>query len=246
MINIIALWTSEIDAALEHNIMSCFNETFSQTKDPNYFQWKFRDNPFGESLHVIAVNQGRVIGSRVFWRLDIEGYEAYQCVDTSILPEYQGKGLFKSTVLKALDIIGDKLIYNYPNELSGPAYIKSGWKVVKNSTSIKVNLTNLMVKSSPVLNWDEQQLRWRFEKNPLAKYYTMKKKDYYYVFSLRRKGLFVLLFKTKYCLDLEFVKPRICFSYDQSVIGLRCHSKLPYMSRCVEEHNLLTYLFDMA
>ena len=38
MINIIALWTSEIDAGLEHNIMSCFNETFSQTKDPNYFQ----------------------------------------------------------------------------------------------------------------------------------------------------------------------------------------------------------------
>lgn len=246
MINILTLWTSEIDAALEHNIMSCFNETFSQTKDPNYFQWKFRDNPFGESLHVIVVNQGRVIGSRVFWRLDIEGYEAYQCVDTSILPEYQGKGLFKSTVLKALDIIGDKLIYNYPNELSGPAYIKSGWKVEKNSTSVKVNFTNLMLKSAATINWSERELRWRFENNPEASYYAMKKGEFYYIFSVRRKNLFILLFKTKFNLDLDLVKSRICFSYDNGTNGLLCYSKLPYMSRGVGEHVLYTYLFDMA
>ena len=66
--------------------MNCFNATFLQSKKDNYFKWKFRDNPFGDSLHIICTQDDEVIASRVFWRLDIDRIEAYQCVDTSVLP----------------------------------------------------------------------------------------------------------------------------------------------------------------
>ena len=168
---------------MESELMSCFNETFSQTKPENYFQWKFRDNPFGDSLHIVVTDKDKIVSTRVFWRLDIGDIEAYQCVDTSVLPEYQGKGIFGKTTSIALQILNGKLIYNYPNNLSGPAYIKYGWRAIKDSNSIKVNFTSLMLKSSTVIDWKIESLRWRFENNPEARYFTMKKNDIYYIFS---------------------------------------------------------------
>jgi len=243
---IISLWTSEVDVALEEKIMSCFNMTFSQAKSDNYFQWKFRDNPFGESLHIVVIEKNKVISTRVFWRMDIDGIEAYQCVDTAVLPEHQGKGIFGKTTSIALQILNGKLIYNYPNNLSGPAYIKYGWRAIKDSNSIKVNFTSLMLKSSTVIDWKIESLRWRFENNPEARYFTMKKNDIYYIFSLKKKVLFVLLGKTKFKLDIDNIKPFICFSYDNCSNGLSFYSKLPYMSKGAIEHKLHTYLFDMA
>ncbi len=243
---ITTLWTSEISSLMESELMSCFNETFSQTKPENYFQWKFRDNPFGDSLHIVVTDEDKIVSTRVFWRLDIGDIEAYQCVDTSVLPEYQGRGVFGKTILVALQVLNGKLIYNYPNNLSGPAYVKYGWKAIKDSNSIKVNFTSLMLKSSTVIDWKIESLRWRFENNPEAKYYTMKKNEIYYIFSLKKKGLYVLLGKTKFKLDLDHIKPFICFSYDNSSNGLSFYSKLPYMSKGAIEHKLHTYLFDMA
>jgi hypothetical protein len=241
-----SFWTSEITDSMEEKVMACFNATFSQNKHHNYFKWKFRDNPFGESLHIIVEDEHKVISTRVFWRLDINGTEAYQCVDTSVLPEYQGKGLFKKTTLVALEILERKLIYNYPNELSGPAYIKSGWKAVENSTSVKFNLTSLMLKRAPTINWGEKELKWRFKENPEASYYAIKKDNYFYIFSLRRKNFFILLFKTKVNLNLKIINPIFIFSYDSEARGLAIRSKLPYMSKGAEDYNLSTYLFDMA
>ena len=243
---ITSLWTSEINGALELEIMSCFEDTFATSKSGNYFKWKFRDNPFGESLHILVTNRGKVIGTRVFWRLDIGGVEAYQCVDTAVLPEFQGIGLFKRTTLEALGILSGKFIYNYPNKLSGPAYISSGWKVVKDSTSIKVNLTNLMLERAPGVGWNGAALRWRFEKSPEAVYYAVKKDNFQYLFSEKRKNLFSLLCRTDFELDLKNINPLICFSYDNCSRGLPFFPKLPYMSKGAGKHKLHTYLFDMA
>jgi len=62
----ISLWTDEINHDLECKIMECFNKTFSQTKSIDYFQWKFRDNPFGKSLHIIVFDKNKVVATRVF------------------------------------------------------------------------------------------------------------------------------------------------------------------------------------
>jgi hypothetical protein len=244
--DVAAFWTRDIDVLMEGQIMSCFTETFGDAKPANYFQWKFRDNPFGDSLHVTVSDGGKLVGSRVFWRLDVKGEEAYQCVDTAILPAYQRSGLFRKTTLEALKKLDGKFVYNYPNRLSGPAYIKSGWNVVKDTTSIKVNLTALMLANAPLIDWEFKALDWRFSQSPEASYYSYKRGRFYFIFSQRRAKYFTLLGKTRFKLDLKNADPVISFSYDNSSCGIPFYRKLPYMSKGLFKHELHTYLFDMA
>ncbi|RLA74072.1 MAG: hypothetical protein DRG11_06235 [Epsilonproteobacteria bacterium] len=242
---IISIYTSEIDKDLEEQIMKCFNITFSENKPSNYFKWKYKDNPFGDSLHVIVIDNNQVIATRVFWRLDINGVESYQCVDTSVLPEYQGKGIFGKTVRTALEQIGDKQIYNYPNENSAPAYLKYGWKPIENSNCIKFNLKLLLLPSSPKIDWTKKQLEWRFENCLISKYYQYNDGDRYYIFGLRREKWPVLLGYSEFSLNLEYINPLFCFSYDVNSKGICIRKKLIYMYKFKNELNLKSYLFDM-
>ena len=242
--DIFSLWTHEIDHDLEKKIMDCFNTTFAESKKENYFKWKFRENPFGDSLHIVCIHKNEVIASRVFWRLDVDGIEAYQCVDTSVLPKHQGKGIFKKTTLLALESIGNKLIYNYPNELSAPAYLKLGWKVLDRSESVKVNITRLMLRSSPLNNWSKDKLIWRFKDNPESKYFSFDDEVSTFVFSKLTNDYYLLLFRTNQKLNLSPIKPTICFSYDRSSCGIPIHSKLPYMYHGSHPKDYKTFLFD--
>lgn len=242
---IIALYTSQIDMILEQKIMNCFNATFDESKPDGYFQWKYRDNPFGDSLHIIVLENEKVISTRVFWRLDVDGVESYQCVDTSVLSEYQGKGLFAKTVKTALKVIGDKQIYNYPNSNSAPAYLKYGWKIYEGSDCIKFNLTTLMLLSVSKIDWTEKQLNWRFKDCLVAKYYQSFKNGKYYIFGVRRNKWPILLGYSEINLNLEIINPIFCFSYDKYAKGICIKKKLVYMYKYEKELSLKSYLFDM-
>jgi hypothetical protein len=54
---------------------------------------------------------------------------AVRAVDTATHPEHQGRGIFSSLTLAALDALrGDvDLVFNTPNEKSLPGYLKMGW-----------------------------------------------------------------------------------------------------------------------
>lgn len=242
----ISLWTDEINHDLECKIMECFNKTFSQTKSREYFQWKFRENPFGKSLHIIVLDKNKVVATRVFWRLDISNLEAYQCVDTSVLPKYQKKGIFGNTANAALKILKGKLIYNYPNNSSGPLYLKYGWNVIKNSKTIYANLTSLMTQDCISISWNSSVLKWRFERNPEAIYYLLEKNSKYYLFSKKKFGLFNLLGRINSKLSLDQVEPFICVSYDRSSLGIPIYAKLPFMFYGNLNNCINMYLFDMA
>jgi len=67
------------------------------------------------------------------WQLQDEVWVAYRAVDTATHPNYQGRGIFKTLTLKALDYIqeiGDCFVFNTPNDQSRPGYLKMGWKEV--------------------------------------------------------------------------------------------------------------------
>jgi len=239
-------WTSEVSHLLEQAIMNCFNKTFSQQKPPSYFQWKFRDNPFGDSLHILVFDDSNLISVRTFWRLDINDQESYQCVDTSVLPSYQGKGIFGYTTRIALNILKGKFIYNYPNELSGPAYLRYGWKEIANSTSIKFNLTSALMKQTPSIDWDLSQLTWRFQSCPISDYFILRKKDSNFLFSKKRNNFYVLLGKISHDLDLSSVDPLFSFTYDSSLEGIVVRKKLPYMAYEAKAELIYYYNFDMS
>ena len=104
------------------------------TRSRALFRWKHLENPSGRSLMLLAECDERVIGLRAFMRWRFSGggevIQAVRAVDTATHPDYQGRGVFRTLTLEALDRLrGDTdLVFNTPNEKSMPGYLKMGWR----------------------------------------------------------------------------------------------------------------------
>ncbi|MCH7408594.1 GNAT family N-acetyltransferase [Belliella sp. DSM 111904] len=104
-------------------------------KSAALWKWKHEQNPFGKSLVLVAEFEGRLIGVRAFlrwtWLEDSKRIEALRAVDTAVLPEMQGLGVFskltKQLASKAEED-GFHFIFNTPNKKSLPGYLKLGWR----------------------------------------------------------------------------------------------------------------------
>jgi hypothetical protein len=105
-------------------------------RSPELFRWKHLRNPFGPSLMLVAREGDRVIGLRAFmrWEFLVEGrtVRAVRAVDTATHPDHQGTGVFSRLTRAGVDALrGDvDLIFNTPNQRSGPGYLKLGWRPV--------------------------------------------------------------------------------------------------------------------
>ena len=123
------------DSIIELLQLSLGESKLKKTKE--IWDFKHIQNPFGKSPIFIAENEKEVIGVRAFmqwqWQLSNTVWTAYRAVDTATSPKHQGKGIFKTLTLKALDCVkqkGDCFIFNTPNDQSRPGYLKMGWKAV--------------------------------------------------------------------------------------------------------------------
>lgn len=101
-----------------------------------FFEWKHDDNPFGRSPAWVATIEGRIIGFRTFLRWELTDGErrvrAVRAVDTATHPAAQGRGVFRSLTLHALDELaaeGVEVVFNTPNDQSRPGYLKMGWQL---------------------------------------------------------------------------------------------------------------------
>lgn len=108
--------------------------------DPRFealYRWKHEENAFGRSPAWVAVDGDRIAGIRVFMRWDFlrDGHvvRAVRAVDTATHPDYQGRGIFRTLTMHALDAVtreGVGFVFNTPNDQSRPGYLKMGWEVV--------------------------------------------------------------------------------------------------------------------
>ncbi|AFL85681.1 putative acetyltransferase [Belliella baltica DSM 15883] len=120
-----------------------------------FWNWKHIENPFGESLLLLAESNNQIIGLRAFMKWEWEDqnrtWKALRAVDTAIHPDYQGKGIFtkltRTLLLQAAEENYD-FIYNTPNKNSLPGYLKMGWQKLGH-LPIQVQL-NLNFKNSKV------------------------------------------------------------------------------------------------
>lgn len=101
------------------------------------WNYKHHENPFGESIVLLAEENNNIAGVRAFmrweWRVREKTYATFRAVDTATHPDYQGKGIFKNLTLSAVneaEKAGDHFIFNTPNDQSRPGYIKMGWNEV--------------------------------------------------------------------------------------------------------------------
>lgn len=103
----------------------------------DFFTWKHDANPFGASARWVACLDGRVVGFRAFlrWELERSGVRvaAVRAVDTATAADARGQGVFRSLTLHgiaALEAEGVGLVFNTPNDRSGPGYLDMGWQSV--------------------------------------------------------------------------------------------------------------------
>jgi GNAT superfamily N-acetyltransferase len=104
----------------------------------SFFAWKHEANPFGRSPAWVAIEDGRIVGFRTFmhWRHETPDREVLctvRAVDTATRPSHQGRGIFRTLTLQALNDLradGVAFIFNTPNDKSRPGYLKMGWTPV--------------------------------------------------------------------------------------------------------------------
>ena len=146
----------EAAAALLKSVMG---DHFGREKSAALWNWKHRSNPAGASLGLAAYDsEGVLIALRPFmrWRLvDDAGGEvsAVRAVDTAVHPKWRRVGLFSRLTQQSLDQLQDfgvGLVFNTPNDRSGPGYKKMGWHLLGHP--------NLWVKLRPGALWASGRL----------------------------------------------------------------------------------------
>lgn len=111
---------------------------WSDERFDTIFAWKHDHNPFGRSPAWVAVDDHKVVGFRTFMRWEHvaaggEVIRTVRAVDTVTHPSHQGRGVFRRLTLRALDDLrsqGIAFVFNTPNDMSRPGYLKMGWKAV--------------------------------------------------------------------------------------------------------------------
>ncbi len=109
----------------------------SGERTEEFFAWKHECNAFGRSAAWVALDGGTVVGFRSFMRWEFaasgHAFRAVRAVDTSTAPTHQGKGIFRKLTLLGIEELGAEgvdFVFNTPNSLSRPGYLKMGWRVV--------------------------------------------------------------------------------------------------------------------
>lgn len=108
--------------------------------DPRYdrfLEWKHHENPFGASFEWVALDGSTIVGYRSFLRWQFVAgdavWPAVRAVDTATHTDHRNRGVFTAMTMHAIDELRDDgvaWIFNTPNRLSEPGYLKMGWSVL--------------------------------------------------------------------------------------------------------------------
>ena len=121
-------------------VLGLLNEVFgaqqrsSYRRNERFWDWKYLENPFGQSLLTVAENEGRIVGVDNLWPWEFEYREsvirAVQPCDSAVHPDFRGKGVFTSMRTFGLErarIQDYELVFNYPNRGSLNVNLSLGW-----------------------------------------------------------------------------------------------------------------------
>ena len=90
----------------EKGILNLFNEIYTASREEEYWRWQFMENPWGESVIVVAEEDSKIIGqcTLIPTKIIINDKEilAGHSVDTMISKEYRGKGIYEKMAKKSL------------------------------------------------------------------------------------------------------------------------------------------------
>lgn len=119
-------------------ILALDSVVWNRTQSPEWFDWKYADNPYVDHVPVfVAELDGEIVGARPFMafrmRLGDETATALQPSDTMVSPDHRRRGLFTRMTERAIEFYEEReppFFFNFPNEQSRSGYLKLGWQEV--------------------------------------------------------------------------------------------------------------------
>ena len=195
------------------NFRGVFKKAFNQLYQKETFNWKYLNEFTMESVIQEIIFENKIVGYRGLWKVS-EYANGYQCIDTCIDPNFQGKGIFKKSNLDLIKTLG--VFYNYPNPKSYPGYLKSGWE-----NHAPMNIYINKISNFEYCDWSKHFTEWRFTKHPFIKYYKVKLTDGFAIIRYK-KTLPVHIESIKHNINLDQVNsPIFSFKYALIPSGLK-------------------------
>lgn len=215
-VKIDVIWTDSISSKAINDFIKVHKQVFSSNYNECRFHRKFTKNIYGPSIIVLAYIENECVGTRAFWRNDINGLKAYQPCDTAVLRDYRRCGIFTKMNYAALDaVVQDELIYNFPNDSSLPGYLKMGWTFCSRK---RYKLYNPFKDYKEVDKIENDYLNWLLtdSENNFNKYlYYTHISGYYFLIKRRKYNLYVIIAELEKSQILYFKKAKftICLHY---------------------------------
>jgi predicted N-acetyltransferase YhbS len=136
-----ALLIREATEADQPAVLALLAQAMQRPPDDRFAEllaWKHERSAFGPSYAWVAEDDGAVVGYRALLRWEFADgsgnpIHAARAVDTATDPRQQGKGIFRSLTMHAIDELRSRdvdFIFNTPNDQSRPGYLKMGWQPV--------------------------------------------------------------------------------------------------------------------
>ena len=195
-------------------MMQVLNTTFDAWGDEAFFQWKYIQNPYGDSLHMIGYDDDQPVATASFWRNDLGGMLAYQCVDLAVVPSHQRRGIFRETLPVCVANLQGAYLYTYPNPNSRPGFLNSGWSV-KRKVPISLHLPHSVLKqyqdSEPI---PDNYVEWRFSQHPKKQYFVYRQGNRPFLLAKRRKNCYAVGGILSKDFGFSEARPLFLLSYD--------------------------------
>lgn len=103
-------------------------------KTKNWFYWKFKQNPFGQSILACVKDQDKIVGCVAFgmqeFILNNKKVKGAISFETFVHPNHQGKGVFSKLLSLAesrAKVINIDLFLNFPNSNSLKGFTNKDW-----------------------------------------------------------------------------------------------------------------------
>ena len=153
------------------HLISSFLESASiahkhnKVKTEDWFFWKFRDNPFGETILACAEENRKIVGCVAYgmqpFLLNEGKFKGILSFETFVHPKFQGLGVFSKLIKLAEEEatkLGVDFMLNFPNSNSLRGFLKSSWQKLdspeywiktKNIFKTFLNITDLKKAFQP-------------------------------------------------------------------------------------------------
>jgi predicted N-acetyltransferase YhbS len=122
----------------EAGVLNLLQNVFSKNFGPEWFEWRYRNNPFGDPILLVAESfSGEIVGFRASWRwpLALHGkvVSAYQSGDLCVRHDYRLQGIMLSLGKQGIEEARKReawMVFAFPNANSLPGLLKFGYRVV--------------------------------------------------------------------------------------------------------------------